>query len=152
MGDAHERGMQWWVRYVIVPVFAALLGGGGLIAYINSMRVPSPGTPKAKVPEAKETVDFYLSSKHSEREGHEAVLPAGQKVFIHWNIQNSHGETFSLTKIDVDRGITIAKQVRPSGLDVITVSAITIDCILEKDDGQGGKVLLGSLRISPLHP
>src|SRR5258708_26093604 len=101
MGDARERGMQWWVRYVIVPVFAALLGGGGLIAYINSMRGPSPGTPKAKVPEPKETAVFYLSSKHSEREGHAAAFPAGQKAFIHCTIQISSLASFLFTKTDV---------------------------------------------------
>jgi hypothetical protein len=47
--DMHEDGIRWWIRYVIVPIVVALIGGGGILAFI-SVVVPVLSTPEPERP------------------------------------------------------------------------------------------------------
>jgi hypothetical protein len=147
--EESEKGVEWWVRYVLVPVIGAVLGGGGLIALIISVREHPKEPPPPVVAESKETIDFYLSTKVRARDNQEAVISIGEQVLVHWNITNSHGETFFLTQMALDGRIISSKKIPPYGVFADDDPLDTVDFILEKDDGTtNGKTMLKTLRVT----
>ena len=40
-----ERGLRWWLRYIVVPIIVALIGGGGIagiVVQVTSNNTPGP--------------------------------------------------------------------------------------------------------------
>jgi hypothetical protein len=151
MANSLERGLKWWLRYVIVP----LVGGGGIIAIwvatierSKDATHPKPSVEKPEAgPEENEKIDFFLSTNTRPRDDRETVIGIGETVLIHWNILNSHGESFYLREIDVQGNTLLFRQVETSGILPYNTTE-TVDCILERDNASGkGRTVLGSLRI-----
>lgn len=128
-----EHGFKWWLRYVIVP----LVGGGGIIAVVvakidrpkDAAPYSNPSVEKSVARRSEdEKVDFFLSTKARQREDREAVIGIGDTVLIHWNIANSHGESFYLKEVDLQGNTLLSRQVETVGILPYNTTE-TVDCI-----------------------
>ena len=142
MGEEPESGLKWWVRYVIVPVIATLVGGGGVAAYIFATK----DRPPQEQPKTENESVFFASSKSSAHVEKEIVIPMGQNVTLHWEVKNPPRGTLSILTMTTNGKGNYSDMINPYGLITYTPTETT-DYYLVDREGPFKGTTLGGLRV-----
>jgi len=142
-----EKGLKWWLRYVIVP----LIGGGGIIAIVVSVlgrkaQIPTTPVPvyqqqseklttasptsaasndkpkqdasTANAPDDAESVDFYYMLPGIDSHFKGGLLDLGQHITLVWTISNPKGQLYLITRNA--EGQTSREAIEPDGSKAVT--------------------------------
>jgi hypothetical protein len=87
--DEPEKGIKWWLRYVIVPI----LGTGGIVAVVVAVLSRPPSTKPADTRKIAESADLWATSGKTEerRYGH-IMIGKKEEILIHWDVPEPNGK------------------------------------------------------------
>ncbi len=69
MSENSEKGIKWWIRFVVVPLIVAFIGGGGLYIFVQLPNLVSTNHKgEQKLPEGELKELEVLTSQIKERE------------------------------------------------------------------------------------
>lgn len=149
-----DPNRKWWIEKVVVPVFVAVLGGGGIVAiYISQREHPNQEIKPQQEQVAtstKESQLFFASSKHSAHAEKETAIAAGESVTLHWDVKSQVHGTLAIISTTTSGTTTYSDQVNPYDLRTYSPTETT-DYFLTDREGPFKGTTLATIRVTVVH-
>jgi len=140
MGD-EDTGSKWWIKNVVVPVLAVVLGGGGITAlYISQREHPSEFTPSYG--------ELFVMDGNNRMED-QIFAKEGESLVIHWEVLKPQGPVYLQMNNTLKNRRVFLTRVASQGSDIFEFVSPRDFVLLEERDGKTAMIATFRVDIMP---